>query len=451
MRRLARLWFVAALVIAQVGAGVRLTSTSAQEGAERGSQRSVNVELILDSSGSMAEVLASGETKMDAAKRVLGQVIEAIPEREGVNVGFRIYGHKGDNTEANKDLSCRSSELLVPIEGVDKERLRSRIERTQPTGWTPIGQSLKEAGDDFPEAGEDVTNAVVLVTDGAETCGADPCKIAGELAKKQSVRMVTNVIGFALTGEDQERIGCIAERGGGQQFGAESAEELSSALFEILEELEIVTGTGFVGGNAFSLLPAGESGELSVIAVGRMDEYSAGSLPVVVRNNTGKDVDGIKLSATARDASGALLGAGNALFVNPRVIIAGGVAIGAVFFGGAALPADATYDFEIDPVPANEARYSSYRDLDVVEAAVFEDRVVATLENTTDEPINGPIFVNVVCFDTEGNLLTHNIGNSDVASVEPGETVSAQIMIFSYLITGEGCPAFLVAGYGLGI
>lgn len=450
MRRLARLWFVAALVIAQVGAGVRPTSTSAQEGAERGSQRSVNVELILDSSGSMAEVLASGETKMDAAKRVLGQVIEAIPERDGVNVGFRIYGHKGDNTEANKDLSCRSSELLVPIEGVDKERLRSRIERTQPTGWTPIGQSLKEAGDDFPEAGEDVTNAVVLVTDGAETCGADPCKIAGELAKKQSVRMVTNVIGFALTGEDQQRIGCIAERGGGRQFGVESAEELSAALFEILEELEIVTGTGFVGGNAFSLLPAGESGELSVIAVGELGEFSIG-LPVVIRNNTGEDVAGVKLSATARSAGGALLGSGTPTLISPRVIVAGGVAFGAVNFGGVTIPPDATFDFQVEPVPDREAGFSVYRDLDVVEAAGFEDRVVATLENTGDEPIKGPLLTNAVCFDAEGNLTGQYLGSVDVASVEPGETVSAQVTNFSYVLTGLGCSVFLIAGSGTGV
>ena len=421
----------------------------AQEETEDGSEKTVNVELILDSSGSMAAALASGETRMDAAKRVLGDVIEAIPDRDDVNVGFRIYGHKGDNTEENKELSCNSSELLVPLEGVDKERLRSRLERTQPTGWTPIGQSLKEAGGDFPEAGDDVVNAVVLVTDGAETCGQDPCKIAAEQYKNKSVRMVTNVIGFALEPEDQERIGCIAKSGGGQQFGADSAEELSSALFEILEELEIVTGTGFVGGNAFSLLPAGESGELSVIAVGQMGEFSFG-LPVVIRNNTGKDVNGINLSATARDAEGSLLGAGDAIQMNPRVIVAGGVAFGSVNFGGVELPPDATFEFQVEPVPTREARFSVYRDLDVVEAAAFEDRIVATLENTSDETIDGPILVSAVCFDTEGNLTDQYPGSVDVASVEPGETVSAQVTIFTYALTGVGCPVFLIAGSGIG-
>src|SRR4051794_5818952 len=72
-------------------------SAAAQEGGN-----TVNVELILDSSGSMAEVDATGQSRIDAAKQVLNSVIDQLPEREGVNVGFRVYGHQGNNTEAGK-------------------------------------------------------------------------------------------------------------------------------------------------------------------------------------------------------------------------------------------------------------------------------------------------------------------------------------------------------------
>src|SRR5918997_7087437 len=50
--------------------------------------RTVNLELILDLSGSMARDIGRGETRMEAAKRVMNDVIGALPEREGVNVGF---------------------------------------------------------------------------------------------------------------------------------------------------------------------------------------------------------------------------------------------------------------------------------------------------------------------------------------------------------------------------
>ncbi len=75
----------------------------------------VNLELVLDSSGSMSGELEGGQTRIDAAKQVLNEVIGELPEREGVNVGFRVYGHEGNNTEAGKAESCRSTELQVKI------------------------------------------------------------------------------------------------------------------------------------------------------------------------------------------------------------------------------------------------------------------------------------------------------------------------------------------------
>src|SRR5918995_365072 len=97
-------------------------------------QREFTKLLILDLSGSMARDIGGGETRMQAAKRVMNDVIDALPEREGVNVGFRIYGHLGDNTDAGRDVSCQSSELVVPIQGVNKPALRDQVAAAQPIG-----------------------------------------------------------------------------------------------------------------------------------------------------------------------------------------------------------------------------------------------------------------------------------------------------------------------------
>src|SRR5215216_3660790 len=144
--------------------------TLAQDDPLQASTKTVNVELVLDASGSMAELLPEGETRMDAAKRILRGVIEGLPEREGVNVGLRVYGHLGDNTETGRPVSCRSSELLVPVAGLDKSALIAQVEAIQPTGWTPIAYALQQAAADFQPGGESITNAIVLVTDGEETC-----------------------------------------------------------------------------------------------------------------------------------------------------------------------------------------------------------------------------------------------------------------------------------------
>ena len=114
-----------------------------------------------------------------------------------------------------------------------------------PVGWTPIGLSLERAGADFPAASETVANAIILVTDGLETCDGDPCAIATAL--KQSEAAVTvYVVGLGLDEEELRITSCIAENTGGQIVGAQNADELSAALFTFLEELEVVVTTGFL-------------------------------------------------------------------------------------------------------------------------------------------------------------------------------------------------------------
>jgi hypothetical protein len=209
----------------------------------------VNVELILDASGSMAQRIG-GETRMAIAKRVLHDVIAAIPEREGVNVGFRLYGHRGDNSAAGKAVSCRSSELLVPIEGVDKAALDDAVDAARATGWTPLATSIRRAIADFPPQTRGVVNAVVLVTDGLETCGGDPCAAAAEAAASD-VELTTHVVSFAQSTEERAILECIADAGDGLLLGADDADELAAALFQILEELDVVESTGILEIEAF--------------------------------------------------------------------------------------------------------------------------------------------------------------------------------------------------------
>ncbi|MEA2530217.1 MAG: Ca-activated chloride channel [Thermomicrobiales bacterium] len=225
-------------------------TASAQDENTQQSATAINVELILDSSGSMEQDVGGGETRMQAAKRVMKDVIAAIPEREGINVGFRIYGHKGNNTEAGRAESCQSSDLLVPIEGVDKEALNAQVDAAKSTGWTPLTLSLERGAQDFKPPTEGVVNAMVMVTDGLETCGGDPCA-AAKAIHEGNVKATIHVVGFGLTEEEQGTIACIAENGGGRNLSAANAAELSAALFTILEELQVVVTTGFLEIEAF--------------------------------------------------------------------------------------------------------------------------------------------------------------------------------------------------------
>jgi len=216
------------------------SATSAQEPAQ-----AVNLELILDSSGSMAEEISPGQTRIESAKSALNEVVDALPEREGVNVGFRVYGHEGTNTEAGRAESCQSSELKVPVEGVDKDALRTELESYEPVGWTPIALSLQRSEADFPTAKEGVINAVLLVTDGLETCGGDPCSASRNL-KEGEAAITTHVIGFALAEEERANLQCIVDASGGLLLGADNTQELTDALFQVLEEIEVVVLNGTI-------------------------------------------------------------------------------------------------------------------------------------------------------------------------------------------------------------
>jgi len=242
-------WFTRAMILGMFlslfGSSLLIQEPQAAAAqAEAGTQ--VNVEMIMDSSGSMAELTDNGEPRIDAAKRVLNQVIDAIPvDRPELNVGFRVFGHLGNNEESGRAESCQSSDLTVPIEGVNSDALREQVANYAPVGWTPIGLSLERAGADFPPASETVTNAIILVTDGLETCDTDPCAIATAL-KESDAAVTAYVVGLGLDEEELRITGCIAENTGGQIVGAQNADELSAALFSFLEELQVVVTTGIL-------------------------------------------------------------------------------------------------------------------------------------------------------------------------------------------------------------
>jgi len=233
------------LGVGSLASAVPARSAATPEPSQDQSAAVVNIELILDASGSMAQDAGGGETRMEAAKRVLKDVIAAIPDKPGINVGFRLYGYKGNNTESGKAVSCQSSDLLVPIKGVDKTTLNAQVDAATATGWTPLATSLQRGAQDFHKPAANEVNAIVMVTDGLETCGGDPCAVATAI-HNADVKATVHVVGFGLSDEEKGTIACIAKNGGGLNLSAANATELSSALFTIFEQLNVVVTTGFL-------------------------------------------------------------------------------------------------------------------------------------------------------------------------------------------------------------
>jgi len=197
----------------------------------------------------------------------------------------------------------------------------------------------------------------------------------------------------------------------------------------------------YLGGNAFSLLNSGKNRQLSIVATGI---YDGTSIPLIVRNNTGKDIVRVQVTGVARSADGKLLASGGDQGFGPNVLHSGDYAIGYVYFSGIDLPADAKYEFETSSTDVVDDSYDSIRDLVVTEADSLDGRIVGFLQNNFKETVKGPMGVKVMCVGADGTLLGMFQGYTDKDSAKSAEKVPFQVDIYGQV----DCTNFLVAASG---
>ena len=196
--------------------------------------KQVNVEILLDASGSMAGRV-SGGVKMDLAKEAIRNFVSKLPE--GAQVALRVYGHKGSNQQKDKELSCKSTEVVYPLGAYDKSSFQKSLDKFRPTGWTPLAAAIEQAKSDLSgKTGENVENIIYVVSDGIETCGGDPVKAAKELHQSE-IQAIVNIIGFDVDNAGQRALKKVAEAGGGKYTTVSTGEDLRKHLEEEYERL----------------------------------------------------------------------------------------------------------------------------------------------------------------------------------------------------------------------
>jgi hypothetical protein len=178
------------------------------------------VELILDASGSMLQRL-EGKRRITIAKEVLTEAVtEHIPA--GTPVALRVFGHKEPD-------ACRT-DLEIPLSPLNPEAAASTIDSIQAMNLarTPIADSLAAVASDVKNAPGPV--AIVLVTDGEETCEGDAAKVIESLENK-GIQVNLNIVGFAIDNPELEaQFAAWADQGNGRYFSADNQEGLSNAL-----------------------------------------------------------------------------------------------------------------------------------------------------------------------------------------------------------------------------
>ncbi len=172
--------------------------------------------IVFDASGSMHLRDMEGRTRIEIAREAMIEIMPVVTDAR--RTGLVVYGPGGP---------CQVSLKLQPSPDAAAAIIGELI-RTKPAGGTPLGLGVKHAADVLGGSG-----LVVLVTDGEENCGVDPCQLGRDL-RTRSPGITVHVIGVRMGPAAQVRASCLATETGGSYTPAGSYEELKHAMTEAM-------------------------------------------------------------------------------------------------------------------------------------------------------------------------------------------------------------------------
>jgi len=207
------------------------------------------IELVMDYSGSMSNWIIQ-------AKQAMSQIIAQIPST--TNVGFRVFGH--DNFGANPNNTntlaevkkvvkkngkykvvsqqdktigstsgyCSATAQVAPIMRANSNNLLNGMNSVSIGGATPLVYALDRAvNQDFAGMERTYPKKIVLVTDGGENCGGDPCAFAKKLISQRNDVHIDVVL---VSGWFNSKLSCLADTTGGKMYKVNNLSNFSTVL-----------------------------------------------------------------------------------------------------------------------------------------------------------------------------------------------------------------------------
>ncbi len=186
--------------------------------------------IVFDGSGSMSQLRGTGGGAVPRIIEARQAIRRAVPEIARTRrLGLIVYG-------PGSGAACENVALRVAPRWNAAGPIIGEVEATWPAGATPLTEAVRQAA----EALEFRTRpaAVLLVTDGRETCGGSPCRLAARLAE-ESADLTVHVIALhtqifpADTRLARHAPGvarCLADLTGGRYESAEGVDDLVAAL-----------------------------------------------------------------------------------------------------------------------------------------------------------------------------------------------------------------------------
>lgn len=271
---------------------------------------SVPTVLVLDASGSMTTNDAPG-ARIDAAKTAATTLVDALPDT--AQLGLVTYGTGTGSSDAEKAAGCQDVATLTKLGPMDRAKTKQEIDGLRPSGYTPISLALQRSAALLPADGQ---QAIVLVSDGEDTCGTPPCDVAKQLRTQHS-GLAISTVGFKTEGAASEQLRCVATSTGGLFVTAANANQLVARLLAIQDVGKARTSlssTGFdgveIGKLAADIRKAhadfpevATQGQVQVLWHDCDFGFADGVLTSIAPSDGGRTVDGLTAGASAAKAT----------------------------------------------------------------------------------------------------------------------------------------------------
>lgn len=188
--------------------------------------------ILFDSTASMLENFGDNPKYITAVKETK-QILKTIQPSKPF--GLRIIGINMENALdflVNTDSFCTATKLIEPIKYNNIDNINEKLDLLFPLGTTPLTYSLDKAiNNDFSQYSQ---KHIILITDGGESCNADPCGYIQNIMRTRSDIKI-DIIAIGVSGNDLNQLNCLTNYTSGTFINVSTPDELKFALNRIFK------------------------------------------------------------------------------------------------------------------------------------------------------------------------------------------------------------------------
>lgn len=211
------------------------------------------IEIVMDFSGSMSNWI-------NVAKKSITSILAQIPA--DTKIGFRVFGHDnyGNNPTSIHTLqdvkkivkngnkftvitekgalgrtsgACSATRQVAMIQSSNADSILNGMNSVDIGGATPLVYALDRAiYQDFATMDTTTPKKIILITDGGENCGGDPCAFARSLMKKRSDVHIDVVLASAYS----RTLTCLATTTGGHFYTMNNLSDFTDTITKSIQK-----------------------------------------------------------------------------------------------------------------------------------------------------------------------------------------------------------------------